>query len=269
LQQALAAVLRPLAELAVARGLAYPALEEMVKRAVVDVADRAHAEQLPHRRVSRVSTTTGINRREVTRLIQVLRQGRAAQPPQRRSLATEVFARWLTDPKYRSRRGPRTLPRQSGAERGPSFDALAHSVTRDVHPRSLLDELVRLNLAEVDPKTDSVKLVRDAFVPRGDTVRMLRVLGSNVGDHFAAAVANVLADGSRHFEQAVFADGLSKASIEQAHGLVREQWQKLLQAVVPALEAMVERDRKTDGATQRLRVGLFSFDEDSSGDAKN
>jgi hypothetical protein len=261
---ALRAVLRPLAELAIAQGLAYPALEEMVKQAVVDVADRAHADQLPHRRVSRVSTTTGINRREVTRLIQVLREGRAGRPPQRHSLATEVFARWLTNPKYCDRRGlPRALPRQAGAQRKPSFEALAQSVTRDVHPRSLLDELVRLNLAEVNPKNDSVKLVRDAFVPRGDMVRMLRVLGSNVGDHFAAAVANVLADGTKHFEQAVFADGLTQESIKQAHRLVQQQWQTLLQAAVPELEAMVERDRKTGAATRRLRLGLFSFDEDS------
>ena len=53
-------------------------------------------------------------------------------------------------------------------------------------------------------------------MPRGDAGRMLGFLGDNVGDHLSAAVANVLGDGRRHFEQAVFADELSAQSLEAA-----------------------------------------------------
>ena len=111
-----------------------------------------------------------------------------------------------------------------------------------MHPRSLLDELVRLGLAELDDAQDTVRLVRDGFVPQGDQARMLQVLGRNVGAHLQGAVDNVLHGGNRHFEQAIFASGLSEASMVEFRQLVSAQWQSTLQALVPALEALVARD---------------------------
>jgi len=257
---ALRQVLQPLARLAVQRGLPYAPVEELLRRAFVGAADAAHPDVLAHRKVSRLATTTGINRREVTRLLQVLRDARAAQELPRRSLASEVFAHWMSDARYRDRRGePRALKRQG---RAPSFESLAQTITRDVHPRSLLDELLRLKLAVHDAEHDTVTLVRDAFVPSGDRVRMLQFLGDNVGDHLAGAVANVLGDGRRHFEQAIFADGLSEASVQETWQQIGELWKGLLATLVPALESLVERDRSRHGASRRVRLGLYTFDED-------
>jgi hypothetical protein len=53
---------------------------------------------------------------------------------------------------------------------------------------------VRLGLAELDGAQDTVRLVRDGFVPQGDSARMLQVLGRNVGAHLEGAVDNVLHD---------------------------------------------------------------------------
>ncbi len=258
LQQALGGLMASVARLAVARGLPYAAVEEMLKIAFVQAAGRAHPGLAAHRKVSRISTATGINRREVSRLTQPQAAPRAA--PRGRSLASEVFAHWRTQRPYRDRAGqPRVLPRQGPA---PSFEALAQEVTRDVHPRSLLDELCRLGLATWDSATDRVALARDAFVPQGDRVRLLGLLGDNVGDHLSAAVDNVLGDDRMHFEQAVFADGLSLASVESIRPAVRAQWQALLAALVPALEARVEADAAVPPAEQRrLRVGLFTYQE--------
>ena len=265
-QEALLAALRkvvdPLATLAVQRGLPYAAVEELMRRAFIGAADAVHRDLLPHRKVSRLATVTGINRREVSRLLGVLRDAQASRQLPRRSVASEVFAHWMSDARYRDRRGkPKELKRQG---RAPSFESLAQSVTRDVHPRSLLDELVRLRLAVHDPERDTVTLVQDAFVPHGDRVRMLEYLGHNVGDHLSGAVANVLGEGRRHFEQAIFAEGLTEASVREAWQHIGELWKGLLGALVPALEAKVARDQPRDGATHRLRLGLYTFDEDTA-----
>ena len=164
-----------------------------------------------------------------------------------------------------------------------------------MHPRSLLDELLRLGLARLDADTDSVCLVRDGFVPQGDQARMLQVLGRNVGAHLEGAVDNVLHDSglaaaapsadtaragrrrgapaemaptptpARHFEQAIFASGLSEASLEAFRQLVTDQWQATLQAVVPALEALIARDAAQAGSHppaqatyQQVRLGLYT-----------
>lgn len=267
LAQALRQLLAPLARLALARGVPHATLDELLKQALVSAADESHAALPPHRRVSRITTATGIHRREVSRLVAGLREGAAHRAPPARSHASELFTHWRTHPVYADRRGsPAELPRQGPA---PSFESLAQAITRDVHPRSLLDELLRLGLAAHDPVLDTVRLVREAFVPQGDEARLLRVLGRNVGDHLSAAVDNLLHDNRRHFEQAVYADGLSDASMAEFRHRVGDQWQATLAALVPALEAMVARDADAaiDAAAptrlapqrHRVRLGLYSF----------
>jgi Family of unknown function (DUF6502) len=260
LAHALEQVLAPLARLAVARGLSYPQLTDLLKQALVRAA-RAAQPAGGRRDVSRVATATGLTRREVTRLSQREAPAWSQRPPP----ATQLFTRWQADRKLRDRRGkPRVLPRQGPA---PSFEALAQATTRDVHPRSLLEELIRLSLVAHDAASDSVRLIEDAFVPRDDHARMVGFLGHNVGDHLAASVANVLGDERKHFEQAVFADGLSEASVGVAKKLVHAQWRALMAALVPELEDLVKADEATSAnnaahrADRRLRVGLYSFDD--------
>lgn len=266
LTQALRQLMEPLATLAIARGVPFVTLEDMLKTAFVDAARVAHPSLPGHRMVSRISTATGINRREVSRIT----QARSEPPAVRRSPATRVFTKWLADPAFKTRHGAViALPRQGPA---PSFEALAHSVTRDVHPRSLLDELCRLNLARVEG--DLVLVATDSFVPAVDSERMLGFLGSNVGDHLRAAVANVLSDTPPHLEQAVFADELSRQSLDQFRLVMRTQWKALLDATVPALQHLIDADHAA-GRTQdqRVRVGLYTYTETMAaapdpGDAK-
>jgi hypothetical protein len=255
LVQAVDALLAPLARLAVAKGLPCAVVEGMLRQAFVTAARDAHPSLPPHRAVSRIATATGLNRREVTRLTLAV-----DAPVRRRPVSAEVFARWASDPQYRDAGGrPRKLPRQGKA---PSFETLAQSVTRDVHPRSLLDELIRLGLAATDPAHDTVELMQDAFVPRGDTERMLGFVGHNVGDHLGAAVANVLGDGRQHFEQAVFADELSAQSVESMRESIAAQWRAIQATLVPQLEKLIDADRNAGRLQdQRLRVGLFSYSE--------
>ncbi len=256
LHVALRRLLEPLAKLAVSKGVTHAALDEWLRAAMVKEAFEAHPDLPPHRRASRVSATTGLHRREVNRLL----EQPLALPAPARSRAAEVFAHWRSAPAYRTKQGaPRVLPRQGPA---PSFESLSHAVTRDVHPRTMLEELLRLKLAELDVAHDTVALVTEGFVPRHDAARMAAFLGDNVGDHLSAAVANLVGDGPRHFEQAVFADGLSEPSVQAFKGLVGDQWRTVTQALVPALERLIERDQALDdGAPRhRVRLGLFGFD---------
>jgi Family of unknown function (DUF6502) len=249
---AMGELMAPIATLAIAQGLPFAAIENLLKTAFVDAARAAHPDQPAHRLVSRISTATGINRREVTRLTQA--EGEA--PESRRSPANRVFTKWVNDPAMKARDGtPRVLPRTGP---GVTFETLAQSVTRDVHPRSLLDELCRIGLARVDGEI--VRVVRESFVPSDDSVRMLGFLGTNVGDHLRAAVANVLAKEPSHLEQAIFADELSPASLATFRKLMREQWKTLLAVAVPELQRLIDDDEAANRTRdQRVRVGMYSF----------
>lgn len=257
--EAVNALLAPLARLAVARGLPFAEVEERLKTAFVQAAREAHPGGLPHRQVSRISTATGINRREVTRLV----NAKLEQARPKRSLAGEVYAHWLTDPLYRDVAGqPRALPRQGPR---PSFEVLAREVTSDVHPRSLLSEMQRLGYATLDEPADQVLPVRDALVPRSDLPRALRILGANVGGHLAGAVANVLGDGRQHFEQAIVASGVPLDALQAVRQLTAAQWKLAFDSLVPALERLIEAGAAppaegTDPPpAQRVLIGLYSY----------
>ena len=248
---AVGVLLAPIAELCIARGATIQAVEEMLRQAFVDQAQRiCGSEEVA---TSRISTMTGLTRREVTRLRSVAAQALPAP----RSLTTDLLTRWLSAPQYTRRGKPLVIPRAGAA---PSFEQLAGTVTRDVHPRSLLAEMQRLHLVEHDEDQDTVRLLVEAFVPRDDLPRMLGFLGDNVGDHLRGAVRNVLGAGDQHFEQALFADELSAESVHQARELITDQWRSLLTQLGPQLEALMAQDREAGRPQdQALRIGLYSW----------
>jgi hypothetical protein len=256
-------LLVPLARLCLARGLAFATAVERLKQSYVAAAREAHAGRHGTRDIARVSAATGISRREVTRISNEL----VAPSVVRGSPATKVFTRWAGSARLRDRNGqPKPLRRHG---RAPSFEALSYSITHDIHPTVILDELSRLGLVRHDADTGLVHLLRDAFAPHEDQRRALSFLGSNVGDHLAAAVDNVLADKPPHLEQAIFADELSAESVVQVRSLVAAQWRSMLSEFVPKLEALIEADRVAGKrARQRVRIGLYSFHTEMPDDAK-
>ncbi len=245
-------LLEPLVDLAVARGVRHADFEEMLKLVFIHAAQRAHPDVPAQRSVSRISTTTGINRREVTRLLQEAPAGR----PRPRSHATEVFVRWVSDPAYQVDGLPRRLPRLGAA---PSFESLATSVNKDVRPRTLLEELCRLGLAQVGDD-DRVVLLSTHFIPSNDEAHMLGFLATNVGDHLRAAADNILHPGVQHLEQALFADELSTRSIEHLRPLVNERWHVLVREMAPLLQGLIDEDAAAGRPQdQRIRVGMYAY----------
>ena len=261
------ALLAPLAQLCLAKGLTIQAVEERLRVAFVQSAVGAHGHLPAQRLTSRISASTGLTRREVSRL-QARGLDQAAHRKPRPSFATELFTRWACEPSLQGADGRPVALARLGPP--PSFEHLAQSVTQDVHPRSLLDELCRLGLATCDPESDRVRLLKDAFVPRGDWARMTGFLADNVGDHLRSASANVLGSGKEHLEQSIFADELSVQSLQAFRDLMAAQWQRMLKSVVPRLEQLIEADRHAGRVqNQRVRVGLFTWSQPMSGPTRH
>ena len=145
-----------------------------------------------------------------------------------------------------------------------TFEALAASVSNDVHPRTVLQELVRLGVAEIvegasEDADDRVSLCADAFVPKDGAAEMLQLLSDNVGDHLAAAVQNVLGSTPPMLEQSIFADSLRPQSVEQMNALARKVWQGAFNEIVRKATALSDKDAGQEGADQRIRVGMYFY----------
>ena len=257
-QDALLAVLKqllgPLAQLCLAKGISIQAAEEMLRRAYVQAATEDCVGLNPSRLTSRISTMTGLTRREVGRLQSV---DAPAQPPTR-TVATDVLTYWASQSEYVNKKGmPIRIPRTGDA---PSFEALAACVTKDVHPKSVLADMVRLGLVTHNEKNDTVAVVDAIFVPKSDWPQMVGFIGTNVGDHLQASVDNVLKGGSQHFEQALLADELSLESLEAAKSMITAQWRDLLTQLGPQLQALMDQDKALGrDQNQQLRIGLYSY----------
>lgn len=258
----LAAALRllaPLVELLLHEGVTYPRFANALKKTFLESG--ANILEAGSARVndSSISTLTGIHRKDV-------REWRSVGQPRTQAktfgAVMEVFTRWASDPEYCDQLGhPRVLDRTGGPG---SFEALAASVSNDVHPHTLLQELIRLGVArrveaESDAGGDKVSLCADAFVPRQGAAEMLQLFSDNVGDHIAAATHNIIGGGAPMLEQSVFADSLRPESAAALSVLARQIWSNAFHDVVREATALSDQDQGQPDADQRVRVGMYFY----------
>lgn len=250
-------ILRPLVRLAIARGLKFQHFSAILKSVYVDAAcEIVGGRRSPN--VSRLSVLTGLQRKDVAaRLAEGDQQIRFSL-----SMETQLFARWVGDPLLRDADGrPRPLPRFDKADPSDvTFEELARSVTSDVHPRAILESLIRLGVVALDAD-DKVHALTDRFVPSGEEISLLEFMRDHVHDHLAATVNN-LAGRPPMLEQSIFVHGISSRSETHLHQASRDVWQRILQQITPLAQAAVHEDRGTPRESRRrVRVGMYFYAE--------
>lgn len=253
-QAACARVFRPLIRLAVAMGLKYPHLEEMLRSLLLAEAHRLwQVKGIANPNISQLAVTTGLNRKEVTARV---RSPADPLPHTELSAAAKTFTLWFQLASQDPAHGRIPVVGSTGEL---SFEAVARRASRgDVHHRSVLDELVRLGM--VMESDGQVELRADGFVPSGDLQATLAFLGDNVRDHLAAAVSNTLGEAPLLLERAVFADGLTLADCETIQTLARQRWVGLHREFVSVMTDAVEQAQ--GNGTKRIRVGIYVFHDD-------
>lgn len=257
LVSALRRVLAPLARLMLARGMTLPLAVELLKRVFVETAERDFRLEGKAVTDSRISLLTGVHRKDVKRL-RNLPQVDAALP-HKVSLGAQLVGRWVTQKPWVDRSGrPKRLPRLASHGGDASFEALVASVSRDIRPRSVLDEWIRLNVVNLND-ADEVVLNAAAFIPREGTDEKLHYLGLNLGDHAETASNNVLGQDTPRFDRSVHHDGLTAEQV----ALLRQRAAELGMAMLQTLHAEVEMMKLKSGQAehaQRFTCGVYWFD---------
>ena len=258
LGRALRTLLRPLVRLLLEHQITYPALTALLKEVYVEVADTDF--RLPAKRQtdSRVSLLTGVHRKEVSRLRAA--PADAAAPPNSLSLGSSILSRWVGIPDYHGPEGrPRPLPRQAASPDEVSFETLVESVSKDIRPRAVLDEWVRLGIASVDAD-DCVVLNQEAFVVDQGFEEKTWFFGRNLRDHIAAGAHNLGGQGRPLLDRSVYYGRLSAASREQLESMARELGMDALRQVNQRALALQEHDAADlEAAAHRINFGLYFF----------
>ena len=246
LVKALRQALRPLLHVMLARGITLPYLAELIKSLLVEVAERDF--QLDGKPVtdSRVSLLTGVHRKDVNRLRRGKYGADAAaddidRPPPVVSLGAQLVAQWLGNAQFLNADGqPLPLPRNVSEGGAQSFEALVAGTNSDIRSRVVLDEWLRLGVAQIDDQR-RVCLNTQAFVPARGFDEKAFYFGHNLHDHAAAAAHNLLGQEPPFLERSLHFNGLSAGAVAE----LAAQSKKLgMQALVAVNKAAVAREAR-------------------------
>jgi hypothetical protein len=250
-------LLRPLVRLLLRFQVTYPAFATLVKSVFVEVVDEEFGLEGRSPTLSRVTLLTGIYRKEVKRLREELASEHA--PPAEPSLGALIVSRWAGAREFTDSEGrPLPLERSAGEGDHPSFNDLVQSVSRDIRPRSVLDEWLRLGVVEIDA-ADRVRLRADAFVPPSDVTEKSRFFGRNLHDHLAAAAHNLTGGEPPMLERSVFYARLTPASVERLEGRARRLAMRAIQTVNREALELQEQDAGREDAVHRMNFGLYFY----------
>ncbi len=250
-------MLRPLARILLRRGMGYGEFAEAAKAAFVDAAQIDLA--IPGRKqtTSRISTITGLSRKEVHRL---LNQNEAEQIEALHKLnrAARVISGWVSDPRFLDPNGqPVSLNFEEGS---PNFSQLVKDYSGDITARTIADELSRTGAIEQDSE-GQLRLVKQAYIPDAGSVEQFKLLSENLAELMNTIEHNIENEDDKYFQRKVYYDNIPVESVAELRQLINDRAQQCLEDINKVL-AKHDRDHNPDTEQQaqhenkRMKLGL-------------
>ncbi len=188
-------LLRPVVRFLLRQGVQWNDFAELAKETYVEMARADYGIDGRPTNNSRVAMLTGLSRREVARVRDVLLDAVPQEDERQGSRMARILTGWHTDPEFTGSDGQ---PRELGAE---AFDALLTRYAGDLPHTAVRKEMLKHGLiGELDDGTYRV-LQRD-FVYSSLDPEIVRQLGVALHDHATTLEHNLNEnrDGERRFE---------------------------------------------------------------------
>ncbi len=262
LHAAVLKLLRPLVRLLLRSGIPFGTFADLARWVYVDVALKEFG--IPGRKQSnsRISIITGLNRKEVLRLRQ-MQETHNMDAAQQYNRAARVVGGWVRSARFHDRNGdPAELPFDTPGKA--SFSDLVKEFSGDVPARAVLDELLRVGTVEVK-ENHRVALIQRAYIPYGEDLQKLHILGTDVADLITTIDHNVSKEKDQAlFQRKVAYDNVPAESVAAFRKLSGKEGQLFLEKMDRWL-SKADRDlHPSAGGTGRKRVGIgvYYFEED-------
>ncbi len=262
---ALRRMLRPIVRTLVMHQISYPMLCKMLKSLYVDVAIEDFPLNGKEQTDSRINLLTGVHRKDVKKLRS--EEIDDDEMPESVSLGSQLVSIWVSDQDYLDESGhPRPLQRLQSANEEMSFEGLVRRVNKDIRPRVVLDEWLRLGAATLDDK-DRVWLRTEAFIPEKGFDEKAYYFGQNLHDHIAASAHNLAGASPPFFERSLTSDALTPESAAELAKLIEESSMQALLSVNRKALSMEEQDKLNSEPKRRICYGIYFYEQptDSKG----
>ncbi len=256
LNHAVMRLLKPLVRILLRNGISFGQFAELAKRAYVDVASDEFTIPGKPQTTSRVSTITGLTRKDVQRLKKEPLE-HDAKASAKYSRAARVISAWISEPAYLDQQGQPKRLSLEGIE--PSFTALVKDASGDITARTILDELMHIGAVKQLDDGGLELLVR-AYVPMGDDAEKIAILGTDVSDLIGTIDHNLSSQpGETYFQRKVCYDNLPQEVMDELRASIVAKAQAALESMN---EDMARHDRDRNSKQQgsgRVRAGLGIF----------
>ncbi|HFE38275.1 MAG TPA: hypothetical protein ENK06_07660, partial [Gammaproteobacteria bacterium] len=223
LQKAVLSVLKPLVRILLRNNIPFGAFSEMARQAYVKVATQDFQVEGRKQSNSRISTITGLSRKEVKRL-QDLEESTDSRLTEKYNRAARVVYGWVHDQDYQNNKGKSKVLKFETGEF--SFSSLVKKYSGDIPPRAILDELERVGVVERDDK-GFIRLLSRAYIPKSGINEKIEYLGTDVAALLYTMDRNIYEENkSKFFQRKVYYDNLPVEVIGELQKMIAKNSQE-------------------------------------------
>ena len=249
-------LMRPIATLMLRCGVTWKELAELMKLVYVQAAAEEYGKFGRPTNTSRVAIITGLSRREVKRVRDVLAETDPA-PLEKINHASRVLSGWFQDPDFLDGKGK---PRLLMVEGERSFEGLMKRYAPDIPTTAMLKELEQVGAVRRTP-TGRIRAESRFYIPAPmDPENILRT-GSVIRDIAASIAHNVVhEDKQRRFERRATNLKVKRSAVRPFRDYIEQRGMVLLE---DADRWLTDHEAKgSDDKTTRLGVGMYLIMDD-------
>jgi hypothetical protein len=257
---ATASILRPLIKMLIRHGISYAAFTDLAKQLYFEVGKNDFAIPGKKQTSSRISTLTGLSRKEVARL--------EALPPKENALdassinrAARVISGWVRDEEFQAAsKEPADLPFEG--ERS-SFSALVKRYSGDITARTIADELSRVGAISMSPD-GLIHLNTRAYVANASDIDKITILGTDVSDLIGTIDHNITTPENARLQRKVAYNYIPQDKVADLKVQLTHVAQSSLESMdkILASHAVKKNAAKKIVKYARAGIGIYYFESE-------
>jgi len=253
-------LLRPLIRILIKNGVPYGAFIDIAKPLYVESAADIIESEGNKATNTRISTVTGMSRKEVQRLRDET-EINDVWAFDRYNRAARVVAGWVRDTRFSDRHGqPAILAYDDGPV---SFHAVVSAFSGDIPARTILEELLQAGVVK-RLNDGRIQLLSRAYIPTGNQAEKLGILGTDVAGLIDTIAHNIYSQEKAFFQRKVYYDNLPEEAIPRLQALVQERGQTLIEDLDQWMSA---HDRDSNPAVEgsgrkAAGIGIYYFENE-------
>lgn len=231
-------------------GIAYGEFDQIARKCFIDVAFKEFGPSGKKQTVSNVAILTGLNRKEVKRMLDLDEDQRDfANRQYNRSV--RVIGGWVNDPQYQRADG---LPKDLPYEGEYSFTSLVRQYSGDMPVAAMQKALTKSgNICLTE--NNRVRLLSHAYLPSEDPIEHINILGVDAGQLIDTINHNIIANSEDlRFQRKASNHKVSKDAIPLVKRFLARKGQSFLEEIDHYLTEHESDDEKD---TAELSISVY------------